>query len=136
VGNRIDLYGTTAVGTGGTPAARDTSPQSAADPAGGAFVRFDESANGPPALHANITARVAPAAGATVKRWLWPGYYQPEETSPAPFQSQLVNLLPIAPTDGLGLPVYEGTGILLKQGAVAGVGSASVIIGFNLRTPW
>ena len=70
---RGDLYRTTTAGTGGAAAVRDNAASAAPDPAGGAFSKYAES---DPDLPALVTARVAPAGGAALGRWLLP--WQPK----------------------------------------------------------
>lgn len=127
VGIRIDVYRTSAVGTGGTAASRDSAT---IDVAGGNFTKFDESND---AVPAQITARVAPAGGATISRWLFPSYAAPEETNTSMgYLTQWQNLIP-AFLYGQKLIVRENTGILLKQGTVASVGSVSILVAFTLE---
>lgn len=129
---RIDLYRTSAVGTGGTAASTDSATP---DVGGGNFTKFDESNA---AVPAQITARVAPTAGATISRWLFPTSYSPEEamtatgSGPTGYLSQFQNLIPMF-SFGQKLTVRENTGLLFKQGAVASVGSMSILIAFTLE---
>ena len=132
VGVRMDLYRTSAVGTGGTAASTD-SPT--IDVGGGNFTKFDE-LNA--AIPAQITARVAPTGGATISRWLFPSFSSPEEamtatgSGPTGFLTQYQNLIPMF-TYGQKLVVRENTGVLFKQGAVASVGSVSILVAFSLE---
>lgn len=130
---RMDLYRTSAVGTGGTAAVRDNAASAAPDPAGGSFFRPDESLG---ALPAQITARTAPTGGATISRWLMPFNVQPEETNPAGYLSAGVNVMPEADCSGTRLIVPENSGLLIKQNAVASVGAVSIVIALNTRMPW
>lgn len=127
VGVRLDLYTTSAIGTGGTAAIRDNAANTAPDPAGGCFNRTDP---GSPPLRSQVTARTAPTGGATIARWLWPMSYFPEETNPAPYATPCINWIRRGRGDESGLIVPEGTGLLVKQGGVLSVGSASLIIAF------
>lgn len=124
---RVDLYRTSAVGTGGTAASTDSATL---DVAGGNFTKFDESNT---AIPAQITARVFPSGGATISRWLFPNNVAPEESNTSMgYLTQWQNLIPQF-TFGQKIAVRENTGILLKQGAVASVGSVSVLIAFTLE---
>lgn len=124
---RIDTYRTSAVGTGGTAGSVDSATP---DVAGGNFTKFDESNT---AIPAQITARVAPTGGATISRWLFPTNSSPEETNTAMgYMTQFQNLIPMF-TYGQKLVVRENTGLLFKQGAVASVGSVSILIAFTLE---
>lgn len=132
VGVRMDLYRTSAVGTGGTAAAVDSAT---IDVAGGNFTKFDESNA---AIPAQITARATPTGGATISRWLFPSFSSPEEgmtatgSGPTGYLSQYQNLIPMF-TYGQKLVVRENTGILFKQGTVASVGSVSILVAFTLE---
>lgn len=124
---RMDLYRTSSVGTGGTAASIDSAT---VDVGGGNFTRFDENNT---ALPAQITARVAPAGGAVISRWLFPTNVATEETATSMgYLSQWQNLIPMF-TYGQKLVVRENTGVCLKQGAVASVGSVSILIAFTLE---
>jgi hypothetical protein len=124
---RVDLYRTSAVGTGGTAASTDSAT---VDVGGGNFTKFDESNA---AIPAQITARVAPTGGATISRWLFPNNVAPEESNTSMgYLTQWQNLIP-AFLYGQKIVVRENTGILLKQGGVASVGSVSVLIAFTLE---
>ena len=124
---RIDLYRTSAVGTGGTAASVDSAT---VDVAGGNLTKFDESNS---AIPAQITARVAPSGGATISRWLFPTNVAPEESNTSMgYIGQYQNLIPMF-TYGQKLVVRENTGLLFKQGAVASVGSVSILIAFTLE---
>jgi hypothetical protein len=127
VGTRLDLYRTSAIGTGGTAASVDSAT---VDVAGGNFTKMDESLA---ALPAQITARVGPAGGATISRWLFPMTVAPEESNTSMgYMSQFFNMIPQSYA-GFAQPlvVRENTGILVKQNAVASVGSISVLIAFT-----
>lgn len=124
---RVDLYRTSAIGTGGTAASADSAT---IDVGGGNFVKLDESNS---ALPAGITARVAPAGGATISRWLYPVYLNPEESAGSSgYMHQNYNLIPKYPW-AQRLVVRENTGLLFKQGAVASVGSVIIRVVFTLE---
>lgn len=124
---RMDIYRTSAVGTGGTAASVDSAT---IDVAGGNFTKFDESNA---AIPAQITARVVPTGGATISRWLFPSNVAPEETvTSMGYLTQWQNLIPVF-NFGQKLVVRENTGILFKQGAVASVGNISILVAFTLE---
>ena len=124
---RVDMYRTSAIGTGGTAAVSDSAT---VDVAGGTFWKFDE-ANA--AIPAGITARVAPTAGATISRWMFPTNAATEESATSMgYLTQWQNLIPMF-FYGQKLTVRENTGILFKQGAVASVGSVSLLLAFTLE---
>ena len=124
---RMDLYRTSAVGTGGTAASVDSA---ASDPAGGNLTKFDENNA---AIPAQITARVAPTGGATISRWFFPTNVAPEESNTSMgYLTQWQNLIPMF-SFGQKLTVRENTGLLFKQGAVASVGSVSILVAFTLE---
>lgn len=124
---RIDMYRTSSVGTGGTPAAYKSPVP---DVAGGNISPMD-TVNA--VLPAQITARHLPTAGATIAEWLIPTYSLGEEspTSMA-YISQYQNVLPSL-TVGQKFALNPGEGILLKQGAVASVGSLGFLVAFTLE---
>lgn len=127
VAARVDVLRTSAVGTGGSAASVGGAT---ADPAGGNFTMFDESNA---AIPAQITARVAPSGGATPSRWLFPTYVAMEESATSMgYLTQWQNLIPMF-TYGQKLVVREGTGVLFRQGAVASVGSLSILVAFTLE---
>ena len=124
---RMDVYRTSAVGTGGTAASTDSAT---IDVAGGNFTKFDENNA---AIPAQITARVAPSGGATISRWLFPSNVAPEESNTSMgYFVQFQNIIPVL-TYGQKLAVRENTGIVFKQGAVASVGSVSILVAFTLE---
>lgn len=123
LGVEIALTRTTAVGTGGTAAVNDGTTLTAAT-----ISRFDTNDSLVPA---QITARAAPAGGATGGAYLGSRWLFTEETNAASA---------IAGTNGAGfirnegaeLIVRENSGIRFIQGAVASVGSISFEINFEL----
>lgn len=124
---RVDMYRTSAVGTGGSAVPADNATR---DNAGGSLWKFDESNA---AVPAQITARVAPTGGATISRWLFPSNVASEEAPTSMgYLSQWQNLIPMF-FYGQKLAVREGTGILFKQGSVASVGSVSILVAFTLE---
>lgn len=124
---RVDMYRTSAVGTGGSTVVADSPTMDAAT---GSFWKFDESNA---AIPAGITARVAPTAGATISRWLFPSNVASEESPTSMgYLSQWQNLIPQF-FYGQKLTVRENSGVLFKQGAVASVGSVSLLVAFTLE---
>lgn len=127
LGIRLDLYRTSAVGTGGTAAAYKSATR---DVAGGNICPFD-TANA--ALPAQITARHLPTGGATISEWFFPTYSLGEETATSQaFMSQYQNLIPML-TVGQKLTLREGQGLLVKQGAVAATGNVQLLIVFTVE---
>lgn len=122
---RIDAYRTSAVGTGGTAAATNGATVDVAT-----FWKFDENNADIPA---QVTARVAPTGGATISRWLFPNNVAPEESNTSMgYLTQWQNLVPSF-LWGQKFAIREGQGLLLKQGAVASVGSVSIFVAFTLE---
>ena len=127
LGIRLDLYRTSAVGTGGTVwAYRSATP----DVAGGSVTPFD-TLNA--AIPAQITGRYLPTAGATIDDWVFVTYSLGEEVATSmAYISQYQNLMP-ALFWGQKYVLREAEGILLKQGAVAATGNISFLIVFTLE---
>ena len=127
LGIRVDLYRTSAVGTGGTAAVyRSATP----DVAGGNICPLDTTNA---ALPAQITARHLLTAGATIDDWLFPTYSLGEETATSQaYMSQYQNLLP-ALSVGQKLTLREGEGLLAKQGTVAATGSIGFLAVFTVE---
>ena len=127
LGIRLDLYRTSAVGTGGTAAAFKSAPR---DVAGGNICPFDTTNA---ALPAQITARHLPTGGATISEWLFPSYALGEETATSQaFLVQFQNLVPVLVV-GQKLTLREGQGLLVKQGAVAATGNVHVLMAFTVE---
>lgn len=124
---RVDLYRTSAVGTGGTVAAyKSPTP----DVAGGNISPMD-TANA--ALPAQITARHLPTGGATISEWMIATYTIGEETATSQaYTSQYQNILPNLSV-GQKFAINEGQGILLRQGAVASVGNVGFLVAFTVE---
>lgn len=127
LGIRLNLYRTSAVGTGGT----EHSYMSATlDVAGGNICPMD-TANA--ALPAQITARWLPTAGATISEWLITTYSMGEETATSQaYMSQYQNILPNL-FFGQKFAIREGQGLLIKQGAVAATGTMSFLVAFTVE---
>ena len=129
LGIRLDLYRTSAVGTGGTAAVYKSATR---DVAGGNINPFDTDNA---ALPAQITARHLPTGGATIAQWLFPTYTLGEETATSQaYMSQYQNLIPVLVV-GQKLALREGQGMLVKQGAVAATGNVQLLTVFTVETP-
>ena len=127
LGIRLDLYRTSAVGTGGTAAAYKSATP---DVAGGNINPFDTDNA---ALPAQITARHLPTGGATIAQWLFPTYTLGEETATSQaYMSQYQNLIPVFHV-GQKLVLRETQGLLVKQGAVAATGNVQLLIVFTVE---
>lgn len=127
LGIRLDLYRTSAVGTGGTAHSYKSATP---DVAGGNICPMD-TANA--ALPAQITARWLPTAGATISEWMITSYSLGEETATSmAYLSQYQNILPNL-AFGQKCALREGEGILIKQGAVAATGSMSFLVAFTVE---
>lgn len=127
LGIRLDLYRTSAVGTGGTVAAYKSATQ---DVGGGNINPFDTNNA---ALPAQVTARHLPSGGATIAQWLFPTYSLGEETATSQaYMSQYQNLIPVLLV-GQKLTIRENSGILIKQGAVAATGNVHLLIVFTVE---
>lgn len=127
VATRMDIYRTSAVGTGGTAGVYDSATP---DVAGGNFTKFDESNA---AIPAQITTRLVPTGGATIQRWLFPNFIAMEETATSmAYMTQFQNCIPMF-SFGQKLTCREGQGLLFKQGSVVSVGSISILMAFTLE---
>ena len=117
----VDLYltRTTAIGTGGTAATRDSATLTEM-----IFTRMDT--DGPP-LRSGISGRLAPGGGATAGAVVGFNSIFTEETAlPTYYRSNMVE--GAQPGINGRLTVRPGTGIRVVQGAVASVGN----IGFDV----
>jgi hypothetical protein len=124
LGVRLDLFRTSAVGTGGTAAATTASTATT----GAAFWPWD----GGTALPSGITARITPTAGATSSQYLWPAYVFTEETSPAAHLAQDFETVPALPKMQ-PLVIPAGQGVKVVQGTVASVGSIGFLATFSYQ---
>ncbi len=124
---RVDLYRTSAVGTGGTAA----SYKSATRDVGGGNICPMDTNNA--ALPAQITARWLPTGGATISEWCIPNYSPGEEAATSmAYITQFQNILPQL-TVGQKFALREGQGLLLKQGSVLSAGSMGFLIAFTVE---
>lgn len=127
LGIRVDLYRTSAVGTGGTVFAY----KSATIDVAGGNVTPSDTANA--TLPVQITGRWLPAGGATISEWIFPAFSLGEETATSSaFLSQYQNIMPSL-VFGQKWVLRENQGMLLKQGAVAATGSISFLIAFTVE---
>ena len=127
LGIRIDLYRTSAVGTGGTA----HSYKSATPDVAGGNISPSDTTNA--ALPAQVTARWLPTGGATISEWMVTSYVAGEETATSTaYLAQYQNILPNL-NWGQKLALREGQGILMQQGAVAATGNLSFLVAFTLE---
>ncbi len=124
VAAEIGLYRTSAVGTGGTAHTYNGGSASTAH-----VITPMDTSNA--ALPAQVTARVAPTAGATIAALWWAQYILTEETNAATYIGAYTNLLPVG-TMNQRITLREGQGLLIKQGTVASVGSLAFLAVFTL----
>lgn len=121
VGLQVSLTRTTAVGSGGTAATADGTSQTA-----GVLSKMDTASA---ALPAQITARVAPAGGATAGAVLGTRHLFTEETSAPAGIAGTLGAEFVKP--GGEIIVRENTGLRFVQGTVASVGSLGFEITFE-----
>lgn len=124
VGVRVDVMRTSTVGTGGTAAVGPTSSSKTA-------AAFWTATSGN-TLPVGVTARVAPAGGATDESWLWPSYLFTEETNVSSQIAQFFNLLPELSTEQC-IELPTGKGLKVVQGSVASVGSLGFMVIFTIE---
>lgn len=122
LGVQLDLFRTTAVGTGGTAATANGTVSTAAT---------ISNVNSTTALPAGITARLGPAGGATVGAWLGTRWVFTEETNAA---SAIAGTTGAGYINDLQVPIVvtENTGLRINQGTVASVGNVAFEILFEL----
>lgn len=124
---RVDIYRTSAVGTGGTA---HSYKSATIDVAGGNICPMDTNNA---ALPVQITARWLPTAGATISEWMIPTYSLGEEAATSmAYISQYQNLLPNL-TWGQRFALREGQGLLVKQGTVASAGNVGFLVAFTVE---
>lgn len=116
---RVDVFRTSAVGTGGTTATSDGSASNA-----GTIVKID---TGDSAVPAEITARKEPTGGATADDWLSTAHLFSEETNTALYLLQNQDILRSRP-----IVIRQGQGVSVVQGSVASVNNYSFIVDFLL----
>jgi hypothetical protein len=124
---RWDLFRTSAVGTGGTPAVYKSATR---DVAGGSIVPADTNNAD---LPAQITGRHLPTAGATAASWVRRFACFTEETNAATYDcSGQTNFLEIV-TGGQPLVLREGQGLLIQQGAIATLNNIAFTVVFSVE---
>lgn len=123
LGVEVALTRTTAVGTGGTAATNDATALTAPS-----IARFDTA---DAVVPSQITARSAPAGGATAGAYLGSRWVFTEETNAGSAIASAMGA-DIIRNDGAKLIVRENEGLRLVQGAVASVGSIALEINFAL----
>ncbi len=123
VGVEVALTRTTSAGTGGTAATNDSTSLTAPT-----ITRYDTA---DAVVPTQITARLAPAGGATAGAYLGSRWVFTEETNAgsALAAAQGADLIR---NEGSKLIVREGEGIRIVQGAVASVGAIAIEVNFEL----
>jgi hypothetical protein len=124
LGVEIGIYRTSAIGTGGSAHTYNGGTASTSH----VITPWDSNNVAPPA---QVTARAAPTGGATISALWWPQFAFTEETNAASYISGYTNLIPVG-TVNQRLTLNEGQGMLIKQGAVASVGSLGFLTLFTL----
>ncbi len=122
LGVQIDLFKSTAVGTGGTAATANGTVSTAAT---------ITNINTAVALPAGVTARLAPAGGATAGAWLGSRWVFTEETNASSGLGGLVGAEFIVDFE-VPVVLLENSGLRINQGAVASVGNIAFNILFEL----
>lgn len=117
------LTRTTTVGTGGTAATNESTSLTAPT-----ISKLDTAS---PSLPAQVTARLAPAGGATAGAYLGSRWVFTEETNAGTAIAGAVGA-DLIRNEGADLMVREGEGVRVVQGAVASVGSIAVEINFEV----
>lgn len=120
----VNLFRTSAVGTGGVAAVASTTTSTAAT-----HVFAPKDTNNA-AIPTQVTARTVPTAGATIASFLMAGYAFPEETSAGAQLQPFYNLLP--QVRGQQLTIRENSGLLIKQGGVVSAGTVGFAAEFVL----
>ena len=127
LGLRWDLFRTSAVGTGGTPAVYQSATR---DVAGGSIVPLDFNNA---SLPAQITARHLPTGGATAAAWLGRRTCFVEETNAATYWCNgSFNFLEQV-SGGQPLVLREGQGLLIQQGSVATLNNIAFTVVFSVE---
>lgn len=123
VGVEVALTRTTAAGTGGTAATNDGTALTAP-----VISRLDTAS---PTLSASVTARSAPAGGATAGAVLGTRFVFTEETNASSGIAGTVGA-EFVRNEGAEVIVRENTGLRFVQGAVASVGTLTFEITFEV----
>lgn len=124
VGIELHLTRTTAVGTGGTAATLEGTSVTAPN-----IAKMDPALA---ALNANITARAAPAGGATAGAVLGSRYVFTEETNAGAAVAAALGVQFVR-NNGSDLLVPQNTGLRVVQGSVASVGNIGFEVNFALQ---
>lgn len=119
----VALTRTTSVGTGGTAAVDDGTSITAPT-----ITRFDTA---DPTTPSQITARLAPAGGATAGAYLGSRWVFTEETNAGTAVAGAIGV-ELVRNNGADVLVREGSGLRVVQGAVASVGAIAIEINFEL----
>lgn len=122
LGVQIDLFKSTAVGTGGTAATANGTVSTAAT---------ITNINNATALPAGVTARLGPTAGATAGAWLGSRWVFTEETNASSGLGALMGAEFIVDFE-VPVVLLENSGLRINQGAVASVGNIAFDILFEL----
>lgn len=123
LGVELQVGRTTAVGTAGTAATANGTSFTACT------ITSKDTNNA--ALPAQITARMTPTAATAGAVW-WQNYIFTEETNVSSQVSQFFNLCPAQTTEFQSLTVRENSGIAVRQGTVASVGSLGFLVDFTV----
>lgn len=123
LGVEVALTRTTAVGTGGTAATADGTSLTAPT-----ITRMDTTF---PALPTQVTARLAPAGGATAGAYLGSRWVFTEETNAGSAIASAIGA-ELVRDSANGVIVRPGEGVRVVQGAVASVGNIAIEIDFEL----
>ena len=124
LGVRLDVFRTSAIGTGGTAATTAASTSTTAP----GFWAF----NSNNALVSGVTAHTVPTGGATSQQFLFPSFVFTEETNMSSHIAQYYDLLPALP----GMQSVEcnpGQGMKVVQGTVASVGTIGFLVIFTVE---
>lgn len=122
LGVQIDLFKSTAVGTGGTAATANGTVSTAAT---------ITNINTATALPAGVTARLGPTAGATAGAWLGSRWVFTEETNAGSAFAGQYGAEFIMDKE-VPVVLLENSGLRINQGAVASVGNIAFEIMFEL----
>ena len=127
-GIRMDLFRTSAAGTGGTAY---TYRSATVDQAGGTIVPADTTNTA--LTTALVTARHLPTGGATIDDWMWGRFIMPDDIQASMgFIQQFHSLLPDLPWAQRWV-IRENEGLLVRQGTVANAAQLSVMMTFTLE---
>lgn len=121
----INLMRTSTVGTGGTAHTYNGGTTEASH----VITPWDTNNA---ALPVQITARMAPSAGATTAAFYWAQYFFTEETNAATYIGAFTNMLPML-HKGQKMTLNEGQGLIIKEnGTISPVGSLGFLTIFTI----